>query len=475
VDNHMNSELIEETLREQQAMTFRVKKTNGRFIHTLCDGQLLNKISLTPQLIVGKELKDFLPVEVAVRKETFYERAWQGEENVTYEGEIEEVIYLAKLRPIRRDGEVIEVIASCVDISERKKTEEVLRETKELFESLIENSPDGICIADIEGTVIRVNPAFEQIYGWSVEELVGSKLPIFPDHLMHELKDDCAHVKAGKKITNRESVRRRKDGELINVIFSVSPIKNAEGRVIALAGINRDITESKRTEEFLKKSDKLNVVGQLAAGLAHEIRNPLTSLRGFIQMLKPVSKKEHYDIMISELDRINSIISEFLAIAKPDGVNFKNNDIGLIIKNVISLLESQAILHSIQIHVDLKSSLPLIFCSEVQIKQVFVNILKNAIEAMPNGGEIHINAFVHKNNFVLIQFIDQGAGIPEYMMRRVGEPFFTTKDYGTGLGLMMCYKIVESHQGSISIQSSPGKGTIVDVLLPIDLTKFTIN
>jgi two-component system sporulation sensor kinase A len=235
-----------------------------------------------------------------------------------------------------------------------------------------------------------------------------------------------------------------------------------------LANTCRDITERKRTEEFLRKSDKLNIVGQLAAGLAHEIRNPLTSLRGFLQLMQSVCKKEHYDIMISELDRINSIVSEFLIIAKPQATTFQKNDIKCMFQNVITLLESQAALHNIQIRLDMEENLPLIPCSEIQMKQVFVNILKNAIEAMPDGGKIYIAAHMQKKDHILIRFVDQGSGIPESMIHRLGEPFFTTKEKGTGLGLMMCYKIIEDHQGSIAIKSSTIEGTTIDVLLPVD-------
>lgn len=458
---------LERILWEQQGMTFKYKKEQGRFIHTFCAGKLLNKIGLTSQEVVGRELKDFYPAQIAVRKELYYELAWQGEEDITYEGEINGIFYLASLRPIRQSDRVIEVIASCVDITERKRAEEELRSTKELLESLIHNSADGICVTDIQGNVIRVNRAFEELYGWSEKELTGSPLPIFPIHTDNDLEDICNHLRAGKQVINKETVRQRKNGDILHVCITVSPIKDAEGRVIALTGITRDITERKRTEEFLRKSDKLNVVGQLAAGLAHEIRNPLTSLRGFIQLIKSAAAEKYHDIMLSELDRINGIVSEFLIIAKPQTTSFRQNELKSMLTDVVTLLESQAIMYGIQIHLETEAFLPPIHCSEIQMKQVFVNILKNAIEAMPHGGDIHIAASVHNQNNVLIRFIDQGDGIPEHLLHRLGDPFYTTKEKGTGLGLMMCYKIVGAHEGYLSIGSTKNEGTTIDVVLPV--------
>ncbi|WP_214626576.1 PAS domain S-box protein [Paenibacillus agaridevorans] len=452
---------------KQQGMTFKFKKVNGRYIHTFIAGKLLTKIGLTPRIVIGRELRDFISAELAIYKETFYRDAWEGNEDIIYEGELNGVYYMASLQPIRQFGKVIEVIASCVDITERKRSEEELRATKELLESVIKNSVDSVCITDIEGKVIRVNDAFEKIYGWSEKELVGKKLPNIPENLYDSLVEICKPVLTGTKAISFETMRKRKDGELIHVFLTLSPIKDARNAVVALTGIARDITERKKSEEFFRKADKLNVVGQLAAGLAHEIRNPLASLRGFLQLFLSghEGKSEYFDIMISEIDRINSIVSELLIISKPHATSFQENNIGIILRSVVTLLEAQATLNNIQFHVEIKDNFPLVESSEIEIKQVFVNILKNAIEAMPNGGIIRIKAIVQTDN-LLIRFIDEGSGINESIITRLGEPFFTTKDNGTGLGLMMCYKIINEHKGRMHINSVINKGTTIDVILP---------
>lgn len=462
---------LEEILREQQGMTFRFNKSGGKFIHTYCSGRLLHKLGLTPEEVVGRELIDFYPARTAIRKETFYARAWNGEENVTYEGKIGGVSYLASLRPIRVSGKIVEVVASCVDITERKRAEEELRATKELLDSLFHNSADGICVVDTTGKVIRANAAYLNMYGWSEEELIGRELPIYPDYLKHELRDICTVLESGNHIVNQHAVRQRKDGELLHVCNTISPIKDATGKVIALAGITRDISERKKAEDFLQKADKLNVVGQLAAGLAHEIRNPLTTLRGLLQLMHSSGngKLEYYDILISELDRINSMVSELIFFAKPHVTSLQTHDLSVILPNVITLLESQAAMSNIQIDFQVVEALPFVKCSEVEIKQVFINLFKNAIEAMPDGGVIRVVVSVKSHKYVRIRFIDQGAGITEEQIRRLGEPFYTTKEKGTGLGLMMCYKIIGEHGGKIAITSAIGKGTTVEVMLPVNV------
>ncbi|WP_160497419.1 PAS domain-containing sensor histidine kinase [Paenibacillus dendrobii] len=455
-------------LLEQQGMTFKFKKIEGRFIHTFCAGQLLAKIGLTPQEVVGSQLKDFLHEDYAAEKEAYYNEAWQGKEDVSYEGELLGVTYVASLRPIRREGEVVEVIASCVDITERRKSERELRETKELLESLYESSVDGICIMDTEGKVIRINHAFEKIYGWSEAELIGKKAPMFPAHLEKRMEEICWHLQSVKKGIHLETVRSRKDGETIHVFMTLAPIRDADDHIIALTGITRDISERKKMEDFYRKADKLNAVGQLAAGLAHEIRNPLTSLRGFLQIMQSgrVDKGEYYDIMLSEIDRINSIVNEFLLIAKPSQSKFQKNDLVRILHGVVTLLETQAALNNIKIVTEIEDAFPLVECSDMEIKQVFVNILKNAIEAMPGGGIVTICACV-KKEMARIRFVDQGVGIGENQFARLGEPFFTTKEKGTGLGLMMCYKIIGDHKGEININSAVQVGTTFEIMLPL--------
>ncbi|CKG26950.1 sensory box histidine kinase [Bacillus paranthracis] len=232
--------------------------------------------------------------------------------------------------------------------------------------------------------------------------------------------------------------------------------------------IVRDITERKKTEELLNKSDTLAAIGQLAAGVAHEVRNPLTVIKGFIQLfqINKEDQEKYFDLMLSEIERIEAILQEFLSIAKTDEISTEKKNIYQIFKNVVSLMNTKAIMTNIQVELYTNSKDIIIECSENQLKQVFINILQNSIEAMPDGGEISIHIKEIGKDGIIISVIDKGIGIPEERIKRLGEPFYSTKEKGTGIGLMLSYKIIESHQGNISIMSEVGVGTTVTIYLP---------
>lgn len=232
--------------------------------------------------------------------------------------------------------------------------------------------------------------------------------------------------------------------------------------------IVRDITERKKTEELLNKSDTLAAIGQLAAGVAHEVRNPLTVIKGFIQLfqINKEDQEKYFDLMLSEIERIEAILQEFLSIAKTDEISTEKKNIYQLFKNVVSLMNTKAIMTNIQVELYTDSKDIIIECSENQLKQVFINILQNSIEAMPDGGRISIHIKEIGKDGIIISVIDKGIGIPEERIKRLGEPFYSTKEKGTGIGLMLSYKIIESHQGNISIMSEVGVGTTVTIYLP---------
>ena len=220
-------------------------------------------------------------------------------------------------------------------------------------------------------------------------------------------------------------------------------------------------------EELLRRSEKLTTVGQLAAGVAHEIRNPLTTLRGFLQ-LQQQSKNlnmAHVSLMLSELDRINLIVGEFLILAKPQATKFINKDVRDVLHDVLIFLDSEAHLHNIEFLTNFTKESCSISCEENQLKQVFINLLKNAIEAMPSGGAIHIT-IQKRNQNISISIRDEGIGIPEDIIEKIGDPFFTAKESGTGLGIMVSQRIINTHQGTLDIHSQVDTGTTVRLTLP---------
>ncbi|WP_332691685.1 ATP-binding protein [Halalkalibacter lacteus] len=227
--------------------------------------------------------------------------------------------------------------------------------------------------------------------------------------------------------------------------------------------------DQKEDQEKLQHYGQLSVLGELAAGIAHEIRNPITSLKGFLQLIESSNSNSsaYTKIMLSEIDRINMIVSELLILGKPKELKIHNQSISNILETVVTLTRTQAILYNIEINLTIPSDLSQtsVSCDENKLKQVFINIIKNAIEAMKQEGTISVNV-VMNNGFVVINIIDQGEGIPKEKLLKLGKQFFSTKENGTGLGLMISSTIIEEHGGKIHIESEEGKGATVQIMLP---------
>jgi len=331
---------------------------------------------------------------------------------------------------------------------------------------LIEHNPDPICTFDRKGRLLAVNPAASKLLGFSAEEMTRRQFIYFihPDDRMKALTHFQETLKGNSRQFELKLIHKG-GREIIADVTNIPII--ADHEIVGIYGVAKDVTDRKQAEEMLRNSERLAVMGQLAAGLAHEIRNPLTALKGFIQLLQssPKDNKAYYPIMLNELERINFILNEFLLLAKPRPAQFEETDIALVINHVVMLLDTQAILNKVRIVTDDAGDIPPIRCDGNQMKQVFVNVLKNAIEAMPEGGQVTIRTD-RTDDRVKVSVTDEGPGIPEELLAKLGQPFFTTKEKGTGLGLMICQNIMENHGGKLTIGSTPGCGTTVEIELP---------
>ncbi|WP_051541282.1 ATP-binding protein [Caldalkalibacillus mannanilyticus] len=363
---------------------------------------------------------------------------------------------------IRMEHLEIIINARTTELYEKnQKLEQALIENQRLShqkELILNSAGEGIYGLDLEGTITFCNPVAAATLGYTVEELIGQKQERFVS-------------------AENEHHYKRKNNTYFPVEYLTTPIFENQKRVGTVVTF-KDITERKKTEDLLRKADKLTVLGELAAGVAHEIRNPLTSLKGFLQLLQSTPQQEcneYFQIMLSELDRINAIASEFLFLSKPQVIHYEKKDLFDILHNVLTLLQSQAIVQNVDIMIESQSDSILIYCVENQLKQAFINILKNAIEAMPQGGRVKIKVAQQALHHVSIRFIDQGFGIPEERMAQLGEPFYTTKEKGSGLGLMVSFKIIKDHQGEISFKSRKNRGTKVEVTLPLRQSFTHIN
>jgi two-component system, sporulation sensor kinase A len=191
-----------------------------------------------------------------------------------------------------------------------------------------------------------------------------------------------------------------------------------------------------------------------------------------MQLLKETSKNKYYfEMMSNELERIELITNEFLVLAKPQVKAYDRKQLQTILESVITLAEIQGLSNNVEIIKEFESNLLSVLCEQNQLKQVFMNIVKNAIEAMPEGGKIHIQLKMYDHEKIMIRFIDHGYGITDDRIQHLGEPFYSTKEKGTGLGLMVSYKIIREHQGKINFSSEVGKGTVVDIIFPASFLK----
>jgi two-component system sporulation sensor kinase A len=376
--------------------------------------------------------------------------------------------------PIIVDDEIVGVYGAAKDITELKQGREKLIQSQleltvreEMYRNLVEHSPDAVIIAR-SGEILYVNNTCMRLLEVSMKEnIVGKNTSEFfhsADHNM--ILERRKRLRKGEVVEFIEKEIRISDGSLREVEVMAIPAiyqnKRAEHIII------RDITERKKTQQLLINSEKFNIAGQLAAGIAHEVRNPLTAIKGFIQLLEKEleDKQMYFNVINEEMKRIDQILNELLLLAKPHGIKFAKKDVMAVLEHVRTLIETQALMNNVQITISYKTDIPLIKCEENQLKQVFINIMKNAVEAMPKGGEIWVEVDLHLESFMRLSFKDEGDGIPEEILNRIGEPFFTTKEQGTGLGLMICKQIIENHKGDLTITSGIN-GTKIEVLLPI--------
>ncbi len=350
------------------------------------------------------------------------------------------------------------------------ETEKHLRTAANLADTFFHNSPDSIKILDPDGVILKVNPGFEQIYGWTEAEVVGKKVSDLMPKMSEAIEQELRRVLAGETLSHYETHRMTKSEQKVCVSITMSPIRNEAGEVYSISAYSRDITRLKMTEELLQKSEKLAVVGELAAGVAHEIRNPLTTLKGFTQLFaanQTALRQEYIDTMLSELDRIETITNEFMALAKPQSTVFQSANLRTLLEQVIQLLNPQALLSNVVITFGYYDKHEYIHCDGNQLKQVFINIIKNAVEAMPEGGKLLIEVNPAQSDHVLIRIHDTGCGIPENVLPHLGEPFYSLKSKGTGLGLTVSSRIIEAHRGNVVFKSVVNQGTTVEIMLPI--------
>lgn len=327
---------------------------------------------------------------------------------------------------------------------------------------LLETNYLGVIITDEWGTIVNINENIVKMLRLDLEDhyILGSSVfsiaaigPYFQRVILQQ--QECACI---------ELVLEQMDS-VHYYMLDVVPVYDSSASLDRVIGSLRNITEMKRTEEVLRNTEKLVFAGQLSMSIAHEIRNPLTTIKGMLQLSNKKTQLLHYDLIMSEVERMNLIVGEFLILGKPQATKFRMEQCSKILQEVLHIFAIQVQMNNITLNRVVHDDVA-IDCDRNQIKQVFFNILRNSLDALPFGGHIEIELDI-QDGFQTIAFTDNGEGMSHEVMQKLGEPFHTTRYDGNGLGMMIVKKIVSAHQGHVSITSEVEQGTTVTIYLPI--------
>ena len=348
------------------------------------------------------------------------------------------------------------------NVTERMEAEEALRQSEERFSKAFHSSPCMMSIFSLpEYRIVDVNQYWLNAVGFAREEVIGKPIE---------------EIGTLPKATFQRAIQRQNEYDSVNNLETVFLNKKGEERYGLLSGeiitINGepcllaamiDITERKQMEKEIARLDRFSLIGEMAAGIAHEIRNPMTVVRGYLQMLQNndefTNYKKRFNTMIEELDRANAIISEYLSLAKNKAVHLRKQSLNSILETMLPLIQAEAIKNNQSVTLEL-SDIPDQFLDDKEIRQIVLNLVRNGLEAMPARGALTIRTYLDGTEVVLaVQ--NHGPEIPPEVLEKIGTPFFTTKENGTGLGMAVCYSIAARHNATINVETSPEMTTFM--------------
>jgi two-component system sensor histidine kinase HydH len=349
-----------------------------------------------------------------------------------------------------------------------------LKETRDYTRQVVANMANGLLSIDPEGRIISYNRLALELLGLKETEVYEMNLKSVIDFKETGIDDTLSQ---SKPVLEREFLHQQKSGALIPITLSVTPILDEKNTCTGAVIVLRDLREIKRLEEKVRHSEKLAAIGELAAGVAHEIRNPLSSIKGFARFLahslsdRP-QEKEYAEIMVKEVDRINSVVNDLLTFARPLEPELATTDLFELIEHTVRLLETDARSRNIKIRSKINPDFNSLLLDANQITQALLNLMLNALQEVDDGGTIEVGADVDDSGSRLHIWVeDDGPGIPNDKKKKIFDPFFTTRKKGTGLGLAIVNKIVENHRGELQVESPlPGKtgGSRFTITLPVE-------
>ncbi|WP_227764699.1 two-component system sensor histidine kinase NtrB [Zhaonella formicivorans] len=427
-----------------------------------CNSYCIEKIGLNCQ--PGKYLDESAP-ELAQHLQT---QNKAGSKEIILPTPAGPANLLLEVSPITTpSGECDGHVAIIKDLDEVRKTE-----MEQISHRLIyECSPAGLIVTDNKDRIFLANMAAEKILGCPLTTSQGKIFKDIADSPIGKIISDLLQdaQKLQKKIILEDYEVATPTGPKI-LILGIYPIQNIKGKMLGSFCVLIDVTIEKTNERSLRRAEHLAALGELSAAVAHEIRNPLTSIQGFLQLLNKNSaseqQKEYIQIALAELKRANDIISEFLLFARPPKLNLKKQSVVPIIEEVAKVMQAEMALKSTAFALEAEP-VPEIGVDRDQLKQIFLNLFQNALQAMGPGGSLTVRVtYDPGSKNVVISVQDTGTGIPEENLSKIFSPFFTTKEAGTGLGLSICNRIVQNHGGKLEVISQVGKGSNFMITLP---------
>lgn len=342
---------------------------------------------------------------------------------------------------------------------------------RSLSENVMDSMIDGVITVDVSGNITFMNQAAMNLTGIRLDEIIGKPYMEtmfneigFKSILMETLETGANYMGAEMELP----LQGRKN---LYISSSTSPLHDSEGNFIGAVLSFKDISEKKRLEQQVYRADRLAAIGEMMAGVAHEIRNPLTAIKSLVQYLQEGSteeeRQEYYPIIVKEVDRVNKIIHELLYFSRPSHANALPTNLNQLVEETVILAKSIA-KNTVNFYLKLEKDLPNVEIDPEQFKQVFLNILINSIQAMENTGDITIESLLDREQGkVLLHFSDTGTGIHEDKLEKVFDPFYTSKKEGTGLGMAVVQRIVTAHNGDVYLQNIPSGGLKVTIQIPI--------
>jgi PAS domain S-box-containing protein len=359
---------------------------------------------------------------------------------------------------------------------DRDRLASKLELNQQYLKNILFSSDSAIMMVDENETFIAWNRGAEKIFGYTEEEVIGkASTLLLPEDKKYaaELEQIKQDVKNNNFTKILETERKTKDGRILSVRLNVSKLPGSNGEYAGRSIIIKDFTEYKKLQAQIDQSEKLAVIGQLAAGVAHEIGNPLASISSLVQILQRKTQDQFFSEQLSNIkeniDRITKIVRELVDFSRPPSYEKALQDITQIIKTAIGIVKYDKRVRKVKFETDLEISLPKVNVAADQLLQVFVNILINGLDAIEGNGIINIKSHYDKKN-IYIEISDNGCGMDENTLKQIFDPFFTTKDVGkgTGLGLSVSYGIIKQFNGEIKAESKLTEGSKFVIVLPIE-------